>query len=74
MLPGSTRDFQNKRPRERGGGEECRGCFLPLFFFFFFFFIYQVDRERQAEQEQPDVEVERVGKNVEMRIVKPAAR
>lgn len=37
-------------------------------------FLYQVDRERQAEQEQPDVEVERVGENVEMRIVKPAAR
>lgn len=51
-------------------GEERNVCFL----FFFFSFCYQVDRERQAEQEQPDVEVKRVGENVEMRIVKPAAR
>jgi len=41
--------------------------------FFSPFPFYQVDRERQAEQEQPDVEMERVGENVEMRIVKPAA-
>lgn len=36
--------------------------------------LYQVDSERQAEQEQPDVQVEGVGENIEMRIVKPAAR